>query len=308
LKFSPYFDDIYIEGKYMFTDRTGVIAGRKATNSLCPTSKTRIYGRFKGLLNEASTLKTSVSFYGNIIHNVDELSKVIASRELDINEDTLHIFEKAIKDNNALAAVDHQNELELEKLLLGGFSIYPQQRKLSEFLASDDPSLSLVILREFGAAKRTYNSPMSLFRPSGRINDTKDVHDLTESWFGESIRNALKLGIVLKINYSDVNRTEDLARAIRINQLAEDGQTFMLFKKAFENTILYAGINPFILYTLDLGYAVVSELKSNVDSNDLNKTLNLNNTLIDDIIDEKNSSAVNNFFVRYHVINLKYRS
>jgi hypothetical protein len=286
----------------MTTERVGGVVGRIGTNHLCAKIKTKISGRLEGLLKESSTLKTSVSFYGNMISNGDELSKVVADRELDINEDTLHIFEKAVTVNNASAAADYLPELELENLLPHHLSTFAQRAKLSDFLGSDDPGLSLAILREFGAAKRSYNSPMKLFRESGRINDPKDVYALTEHRFGDLVRSALRTGVVMKINFNVVKRTDDLACAIWINHLAEDGQTFLLFKKAIENTIIYAEINRHILYTLDLGYLIADHFRMKLGTD------GLNDAIMDNIVDEKNSNIVNTFLVKFGIIDLRYRS
>ncbi len=227
------------------------------------------------------------------------MSRVIAGRRSDINEDTLHIFEKAIKTNNASFAADYVSELELENLLPHHLSTYIQQNKLNDFLKSEDPALSLAILREFGAARRLYYSPMKLFRESGWINNSKDVYDLTEHHFGGLVQKAMESGIVVKINFGTVKGIEDLSKAIWVNHLAEDGQTFLMLKKALENTISDAKRNQQMLYTLDLGYLVPSHAKVNGG---------LNDAMIDNIIDEKDPSIVYGFLVQYRVLDLRYRS
>jgi hypothetical protein len=278
------------------------LIGRVKTSFLRVKTQVGMPKRFDGLLKEASTLNNSVSFYGNTIHNFNELSKMIASRGSNINEDTLHIFEKAIITNNASASADYLSELELDMLHPHRLSTGIQQRKLRDFLTSVDPALSLAILREFGAAKRSYHSPMKLFRASGRINNKQDVYDLTEHRFGDLVRRAVRTGIIMKINFGVVKKTDDLAKAILINNLAEDGQTFLLFKKALENVILDAGNNPHMFYTLDLGYLIADQFRIKLETSGLNKIL------MDDIIDEKNPTIVNAFLVKFRVLDLRYRS
>ncbi len=56
----------------MVIEQAGRVFGLVRMNYMSARIKTRISGRFEGLLKEASTLKTSVSFYGIMIHNAGE--------------------------------------------------------------------------------------------------------------------------------------------------------------------------------------------------------------------------------------------
>ena len=286
----------------MHIPKISVLLSSVKTGIISVKTRVEMPKRFNGLLKGASMLNNPVIFYGEKIHDFNELSNKISKRGSNVNVDVLHIFEKAILTNNASASLNYSSELELDMLLPNRLSTGPKQRKLKDFLISGDPTLSLAILREFGAIRRTYHSPMKLFRESGRINNAIDVHDLTEHHFGELIKKALELGVVTKINYGTIKGTDDLARAICINNLSEDGQTFLLFKKALENTIIDAGRNPHILYTLDLGYLIASQAKVSLG------TSSLNDTMIDDIIDEKDLNVVYGFLIKFRVLDLKYRS
>ncbi len=257
-----------------------------------------IRNRFKPIIDEANKINdyryTKTYIYSNpirlgknIIDNVDKLVVEIASKYLEGDEKTLSIFEKAIRIHNDIAPyfrdhpkIGYQYELDLEKLLPQNLS-GDDLKRADAFIERYDSKTFFYFLREVGALKRIYDSPISIYTRETKKQfgwSQSDVKGLTEYWFGEPIRNAQIANVQLNFSEFSKTLTEELAAWINKNKLLEDGQAFRLLKAAISCAAIISCLNKEkpIQFVLDLELLIPRHLKNN----------NISEKMIDDFIDD----------------------
>lgn len=247
--------------------------------------------RFGLLIDQACAfqvhnLQPSMLLNKTIIDNIDKLAFEIARHALENHKKTLFLFEQAIRINNSFSAyllhhpeMPYQYRLNLGKLLPQNMTVNGLQ-KADAFIENYDPKAYFNFLRETGALKRIYDSPISTYTRETKNQygwSRSDVKGLTEYWFEEPIRNTQIANVQLNFDGFPITLS-DLAAKLYENKLLEDGQAFRLFKAAISCAATISSLNKekSLQFVLDLGSLVPKHLKN----------INISGKMIDDFIDD----------------------
>ena len=305
-------------------DITPVIGGkvprRWVRNPLHEKIRVRLSGPLHSVLFRGIPVIISFRMYAqnvpNDIRNINELSDVIYRKQWHKNEDIFRIFEKALTLLSA-AKIDQEHhynyELDLGKLANAYLAVndfYKKEepdlhKKAVEFLKKPTGNESFHLLRETGAAKRVYESPVFLrFKhPSCTL---PELNVMAGEWFGKLIRNLHDSGVMLKpaLKKALMDRFSSyeqilfmLSEHLFCNYLATDGRSMMLLKRSME-AAASAARDPSLkkkTYMLDLSILMPEKLKE----------LKIDETKIEDIIECPNDSSVVQFLVKTGALRIR---